>query len=324
MDASMNAADGPNVLNYTIWNYCPDNSHEWGDNWDMEDLSVWSPDDLRVPAQFKMGADDSSAFLLKKGQVATVVRSAAASNVSLNTLMPGNGPADDDTVVAKGMSPAFSDWDNIYDFLTDGTRAPKAFIRPFPTAVVGVPTNIQFDISKSEFKLTVQVRPEDAPKREKLGLPSPSGSPDEAELPTEIYVPLVHYASDKLLEDSQLAEQSASETPSSGSVTPSVADGPLSKSTDVLPRLSGDVGTDQLRMLSGSSPLLALDVQVSEGRWTVESQTLKWWYPVPSSGTREYTITIKRAGGVIKTAGETGSDPCASLVDWCLGGCNVM
>ena len=27
MDESMNAADGPKVLNYTLWNYCPDNSH---------------------------------------------------------------------------------------------------------------------------------------------------------------------------------------------------------------------------------------------------------------------------------------------------------
>ncbi|PIL33085.1 hypothetical protein GSI_04534 [Ganoderma sinense ZZ0214-1] len=328
MDASMNAADGPNVLNYTLWNYCPDNSHKWGDNWDMEDLSVWSADDLQVPARFKMGADDSSsAFLLKKGQVATIVRSAAASNLSLNTLAPGDTPADDDTVVAKGMrmSPAFSDWDNLYDFLTDGARAPKAFVRPFPAAVVGIPMDIQFDIAKSEFKLTVRVRPEDAPKREKLGLAAPSGSPDEAELPTEIYVPLVHYASDKLLEDSRLAEQSASEsaseTPASGSVTP---DGPPCKSTDTLPRLSGDVGADQLRILAGPSPLLALDVEVSEGRWAVEAQTLKWWYPVPSSGSREYTITIRRAGGVIKTAGETSSDPCSSLVDWCVGSCNLM
>nr|VWO94529.1 Carboxylic ester hydrolase (EC [Ganoderma boninense] len=334
MDASMNAADGPNVLNYTLWNYCPDNSHQWGDNWDLEDLSVWSADDLRVPSRFKMGANDSSsAFLLKKGQVATVVRSAAASSLSLNTLSPGEAPADDDTVVAKGtaLPSAFADWDNIYDFLTDGTRAPKAFVRPFPAAVVGIPTDIQFDIAKSEFKLTVQVRPEDAPRREKLGLAAPSGSPDadeaEAELPTEIYVPLVHYATDKLLEDSQLAEQEQSASPASGSVTPSVADEPLSTSTDplALPRSSGDVGADQLRILAGASPLLALDVEVSEGRWAVEAQTLKWWYPVPSSGSREYTITIKRAGGVIKTTGETGSsDPCSALLDWCAGGCNLM
>jgi hypothetical protein len=33
MDASLNACDGPNNLNYTLWTYVPDNSHQWGDNW---------------------------------------------------------------------------------------------------------------------------------------------------------------------------------------------------------------------------------------------------------------------------------------------------
>jgi hypothetical protein len=32
-DASMNAMDGPNALNFTLWTYVPDNSHEWGDLW---------------------------------------------------------------------------------------------------------------------------------------------------------------------------------------------------------------------------------------------------------------------------------------------------
>lgn len=29
----MNALEGPNALNYTLWTYVPDNSHEWGDLW---------------------------------------------------------------------------------------------------------------------------------------------------------------------------------------------------------------------------------------------------------------------------------------------------
>ncbi|KAF9236991.1 hypothetical protein BU15DRAFT_63499 [Melanogaster broomeanus] len=40
-DGSLNVADGPDALNYTVWTYCPDNSHMWGDRWNMEDLSLW-------------------------------------------------------------------------------------------------------------------------------------------------------------------------------------------------------------------------------------------------------------------------------------------
>lgn len=46
LDASLNGTDGPNCLNYTMWTYNPSNSHQYGDGWNREDLSIWSPDDL--------------------------------------------------------------------------------------------------------------------------------------------------------------------------------------------------------------------------------------------------------------------------------------
>ena len=315
LDASMNAADGPNVLNYTIWNYCPDNSHQWGDGWNLEDLSVWSEDDLKPTSRYRMGVDDSSsAFLLKKGQT-SALPSATASSVSLATLTPGKGSSDDTIVGQPSPTLSLSDWDNVYDFLTDGARAVKAFCRPYPTAVVGVPTDLQFDISKAEFKLKVTVRPEDAPQSARLGLSSPnSENPDEAELPTEIYIPMVHYASDKVLSDVQQTVLSVSSP-----TTPSIAGSSFSrsKSSD---DLSNDAPVDPLRLSTYGSDLLSLSVDVSGGRWAVSGQTLKWWYPVPATGTREYTITVKRAGGVIKTA-EEGGLASTSFWRWCLDGC---
>lgn len=63
------------------------------------------------------------------------------------------------------------------------------------------------------------------------------------------------------------------------------------------------------------SSALDLDITVSAGRYAVEGQLLKWWYPIPTTrtlkdpkhprkrptddGKVEYTITIKRRGGPI-------------------------
>ena len=56
------------------------------------------------------------------------------------------------------------------------------------------------------------------------------------------------------------------------------------------------------------SAILDILVHVSEGRWEVEGQTVKWWYPVPKEGEGEktYTIEIQRKGGVIKSMAEEG------------------
>ncbi|KAH9930851.1 glycoside hydrolase [Fomitopsis serialis] len=317
LDASLNAADGPNALNYTIWNYCPDNSHMWGDGWNMEDLSLWSPDDLRSREGPKMELSDaSSAVLLKKGPNVSA-RSAAASSLSLATLAAGS----EDETLRVSYEAAALRWENAFDFLTDGARAVKAFCRPYPVAVVGVPKDIQFNIAKAEFTLTVRVRPEDAPSPERLGARS--------ELATEIYVPLVHYAGDKLV--SRYAEQTC-DTPST-----LTSDDALSK--EPTPFASRNASTANLsvqasststydRLFSPSAIPLALSVEASAGRWDVDGQTLQWWYPVPGDGEadREYTITIRRAGGAIKTAEEVQStrslwDDCCSFLKRC---CVVM
>lgn len=328
LDASLNAADGPNALNYTIWNYCPDSSHMWGDGWNMEDLSLWSADDLRPRNDYKMEFSDASSALLLKNDAVVKTRSAATSSLSLATLPVTTEVSSEETLKPGAELTSFSRWDNAYDFLTDGARAVKAFCRPYPMAIVGVPKDVQFNISKAEFKFTVSVRPEDAPRLASLSA-SAEADDVEQELATEIYIPLVHFAGDELL--AQFSEQECD------SPTTLAADGTLSKEPS--PFTSRNASSTQISTppsqaeacsrLFESAPL-ALSVQVTAGRWEVEGQTLKWWYPVPVSGepAREYTVIVKREGGVIKTAEEAAISRRGLWAQWCLflrdGCCNIM
>ncbi|KAJ3193419.1 hypothetical protein HDU82_002816, partial [Entophlyctis luteolus] len=45
LDFTMRALDGA-FVNFTLWNYTPTNSHAYGDEWNGEDLSIWSRDDV--------------------------------------------------------------------------------------------------------------------------------------------------------------------------------------------------------------------------------------------------------------------------------------
>lgn len=67
LDASLNGGDGVNAINWTMWTYCPTSSHEWGDGWNMEDLSIWSPDDMRDQQEvlIDIRRDGSRAMLLR-------------------------------------------------------------------------------------------------------------------------------------------------------------------------------------------------------------------------------------------------------------------
>ncbi|BEJ13360.1 hypothetical protein CspHIS471_0305340 [Cutaneotrichosporon sp. HIS471] len=137
-DASMNGHDGPNSLNYTLWNYTPTNSHQWGDGWNGEDLSIWSPDDCKGASyKTERSLTESAATLL--------------STASTATLRPS-------LVTPKGIDDSR---EITPELLLDGMRAIGAVCRPYPVATVGAPSRIDFDIYTSVFRLSVTVGPED-------------------------------------------------------------------------------------------------------------------------------------------------------------------
>ena len=257
LDASMNACDGRNGLSWTIWGYVPDDhTWEWGDGWDMEDLSVWSWADWREE-DVEEPVVDSRAVLSAQPPESTpmaVTSSsskvvAASSSLSLSSSSSGSGtprlrstssgsaasiPSPSilssssslSQLNLKGYSP------NPYDFMTNGARAVKAFVRPSPLKVVGKPVDMSFDVAKGVFKLEVEVRkgdgallgvgktekkkeadvrvvPIDNLSNEGVGVGGGESREEEEEeeegLATEIYIPLVHYAHPRVLESSWLA-----------------------------------------------------------------------------------------------------------------------
>ncbi|KAK7048020.1 glycoside hydrolase family 5 protein [Favolaschia claudopus] len=332
LDASLNAADGPNALNYTVWTYCPDSTHEWGDGWNMEDLSLWSPDDMTTPQSSLYGIkpggsmattalpNESEAGLMKKGAPFGVSSSAN----SLATITPRLTGLD-----AAGWR------SNPYDFLTDGARAPRAFCRPWPVKLVGKQKDMAFDIAKAQFKLTVVVAAHDRLR---------PGAVDEEDPGTEIYVPLVHYADERLLSGGHRARQSADtasisseENPlnsrkgSPGASTINLAEVGVPVVVDMTASTSSSGSTQVASPVSGVGgkveiavkELVDVDVKVSAGRWSVEGQVLRWWYDVPGPGEaeREFTIEIRRRGGVIDVKSRSGAAAAAS--GWCPP-CTVM
>ena len=54
MDRSLRAMDDA-LVSYTLWNYTPDNTNAHGDQWNDEDLSVFSRDQQRNPADINSG-----------------------------------------------------------------------------------------------------------------------------------------------------------------------------------------------------------------------------------------------------------------------------
>ncbi|KAG8725591.1 hypothetical protein FRC12_024176, partial [Ceratobasidium sp. 428] len=239
LDCSLNAADGSNVLSWTLWNYTPDNTHEWGDGWNLEDFSIWSADD-------------------------------AKRNSPIVTSPTCDIPAN-----------------QLYEFITSGTRGVGAFARPWPIATVGTPIHLEFDIEKARFEMRVRVTPEDQCEREE----------GKEELGTEVYIPLVHYATESVFRGDSNNGRSGSK-----------GDSPSPLSDDVLSPSRFDFNPStksSIQILSSIGTLAkpemyALEVDVSEGRWSMDGQVLMWWYDVPKEGSKEVTLKVRRKGGPIE------------------------
>ncbi|KAK4705794.1 hypothetical protein P7C70_g416, partial [Phenoliferia sp. Uapishka_3] len=313
LDASLNACDGTNALNYSIWTYCSDNSHEWGDLWNGEDLSLWSPDDARRMASFRAVpgtqldltgkipskrsrahskassqsslSSRSSTPNLSSTRVGGIItaKASVASFASTTLTVPSPASFAVDLPTTNLSSSSLLD-PYLPINLNDGARAISAFCRPYPMKTVGTPIDISFEIRTSLFTLTVRVD---------------AGDVSDPYLATEVFVPLVQYAAfpsrvcQQIRDDIRQREQP--DTPPDAFLNNDKIYGvqPYSASHRSLQLPDESYEEDPAT--------LALDVKVSAGRWETEGQILRWYYPRPVTGSVVLKLEVSRVDGAIPT-----------------------
>lgn len=159
-DAIMSALEREQ-LNFTYWCYNPDNCHQWGDLWNLEDFSIWSKDDL---TGFRLnGGNSYDEWLFNNATLRGSSRSDgdiestnSHSDISINKELIKETTRHLNTPL-PGTSSGYelNSFNDLKLDLTDGIRAINAIVRPVPILINGDIKECQFDTKKKTFHLEI-------------------------------------------------------------------------------------------------------------------------------------------------------------------------
>lgn len=129
-DALLYALEGEN-LSYSLWCYCTKNGHNWGDEWNNEDFSIYSSEDAP-----------------KTNETENVSKEEDQSDLEVSDFIP----------LAKKLEiePAPCVERNLLDF--SGIRVLDAVLRPFPIRIHGTFTNAEFDLVSKTYSLEIYAK----------------------------------------------------------------------------------------------------------------------------------------------------------------------
>ncbi|GAM89341.1 hypothetical protein ANO11243_073780 [Dothideomycetidae sp. 11243] len=165
MDANCFALEGSGAAGHTLWVYTAQNNHEWGDNWNGEDLSVYSVDDKTLPLTQSMSPTSYDRSLPSYSES----RSSGDGSISKKTLQKAFSV--DEMSVG---SPSLHDANDAPTF-----RAAEAYVRPSPLYTHGELLSHDFNLRQCTFTMTVT-----------------ASQATDADAPTEVYLPVFHFPLD--------------------------------------------------------------------------------------------------------------------------------
>ena len=152
------------------------NTHEWGDLWNGEDLSIFSLDDKPLPLSpspnyaGQKSLNASTVSVDKDSPAYSESRSSSQAPVSHSNLQntlstPSISPQRSNAQPGIGSKPGF--------------RAAEAYVRPSPIATAGDVTSSGFDLRSATFTLSLECQ-----------------TATTEDVPTEIFLPEFHFPRD--------------------------------------------------------------------------------------------------------------------------------
>ncbi|KAH8789867.1 glycoside hydrolase superfamily [Hyaloscypha sp. PMI_1271] len=169
MDANHFAIEGSSMAGYTLWLYMCENKHHLGDQWNGEDLSIFSLDDRPLPLSTvpPTPSNGSTSSLVQKPGPGIKRELSAELNVN-----PGNLRQNLKTPsISSKTAEEAPELRN-----APGFRAAEAYVRPSPIATVGKILHSGFDLRNSIFSFSLHAH--EAGKQH---------------APTEIFLPEFHF-----------------------------------------------------------------------------------------------------------------------------------
>ncbi|KAJ3048633.1 hypothetical protein HK097_010362 [Rhizophlyctis rosea] len=217
LDAVINAMEA-SLVNFTLWNYNPHNDNEWGDHWNGEDFSIYSPTVSRTgsPAPSRPASRtsrtsrtsrsrSSSTSSNRSRSTSPISPKAPASPLRLQVSQPkqlrrpsATGPITPFDITDVAIEDAEGDAGSSEHL---GGRALDAVIRPYAAKIAGEPTLMKFDLGKLEFNLEFERAASEIVEKT-VDSSASTLLPTRAapEHITEIFVPNFHYGGLEKLE----------------------------------------------------------------------------------------------------------------------------